>query len=300
MLTQWHAERRAGLSSSDLAAILGRNPRRSPAMVQREKLHEVEDPDVRPPTEDQWWGTAMEPMVAYTFWAPRLPLAEIRGLDNGGQTKWMAYRKGAEILRTTPDYLIELPDAPDAMVEVKTTGRDRAWADGPPLAVRLQLQWHLLCTGLRVGYVVVLLFAKTRRLRFWRYEIAPELDGPQSIGAQRALAWWQRHVVERKPPVPCSADIPWLTKKHPHGNGTTVVLPAEQATLDTLYLERHAAREEARAAFDRADRPFRDVEAQLRAAIGPASFASIEGLPGVLYTLHSGPKGGRTLRRKQR
>lgn len=313
VLSPWQAARRAGLSSSDLASILNRSDRRSALMVQREKLGLLPDPDATPTTEDQFWGNTMEPLVARTFasrigarlieperWAAQLAAGTVHAFHDGRKLRHMTFCAQRPVCRSTPDYLLELDTGEIALVEVKTTGRVKRWSRGVPVPIMLQTQWHLLCTGLELAFVPVLFFAGTRRLRYWTVRRAPEFAGPESIAARTASEWWQRHVVEAKPITPCALDIPWLTEQHPHGDGRTVILPSDLATLDTQYLETRKVRDEAKLQFDRAERPYRDVEAQLRAAIGSATFASIDGLDGVSYSLYTGPNGGRVLRRKAR
>lgn len=312
MLNPWHQARRQGLSSSDLAAIVGKSQYRSAMMVQREKLGLEPEPEAAPPSEDAYWGDVMEGPVAQTFaerrglelmpprrWAHWLPESDVHELLDGERVRQMVFLRAAPVLRSTPDFLVLVDDAP-AIVEVKTTGKLKAWRDGVPTAVLLQTQWHMLCAGAKRAFVVVLFFGGRRSMKFFEITRAPELDGVDSRGARFAVDWWQRHVVERQPCVPTHLDIPWLDATYPKSNGETVVLPRSLDTLDEQFVAARRELDAARVTERRAKAAFKSVVAPLRMAMGSASFAEIEGVPAI-YTLTSSHNGrGRTLRRTKR
>lgn len=309
-MNDWLQARQQGLSSSDLAAILGRSEHRSPWMVARQKLG-LEGEKAVERTEDMYWGDAMEPLVA-TAWANRkgANLFEPHGVDapagiactflDGARRRAMYFNRDAPILRSTPDYLATLGGRL-GIVEVKTTGQWARWDDGIPKATWLQCQWHMLCSGLAVCWLPVLLFGKRRVLRAYELELDPAFAGADSKAGRFALDWWDKHIVRGLPVTPCHLDIPYLTRTHPAGDGKTVVLSAAQATLDTQFVETAATLTTARKAHKAASQAHRSVQAQLRLAIADATFAEFAGGTAVLYSLTSGPLGkGRVLRRKAR
>lgn len=305
---EWLEWRRGGLSSSDIAAALGQNPRRSPGAVQREKLGDQDEPAFKV-NEDSFWGDVMEPHVAQAYcdrtgstfvqpeeWADLLPAANVRRLLDEGRPRWGVELKAAPVCRATPDYLIQRKDKL-WVLEIKTTGKVEAWKRGVPTNVLLQVQWQMLVMGIPRAVVVVLFFGRSRKMRSFEVELldAFQVGGPAQ---QAAVKWWREYVEEGRPCRPASADIPWLTRKYPKGNGKTLALDEGLATLDQAFIETAKAYETARNAAKKAKLIHADVQAQLRALIGDASFAEIEGT-GALYSLHSLDRGGRVLRRKR-
>ncbi len=306
-MLSWEEARRGGLSSSDAAAIMGKSARRTPSMVQAEKLAPSEG-RAGHLNEDTFWGNQMEPLVAQTFchrtgcaivdprdWEATLPEARSYALsDAQGNLRWLLVSARAPLVRSTPDYVVV--DSDPAIVEVKTTSKWGMWKDGPPVSVQWQCQWHMMAAGLTRCWVPVLFFAPTRQLRCYRVDLAPEC-APGGIVEQFAAEWWEEHVVRQRPCRRVGLDIPAMTAKNPHGNGTTVELPAGLATLDQQYVERVRETAKMRAQLKASESATKDVEVLLREAIGEASFGHIEGT-NVTYSLLSQSSGGRRLRRK--
>lgn len=309
MTLTWEEARRGGLSSSDAAAIMGKSARRTPSMVQAEKLA-PSDPQTGHLNEDTFWGNQMEPLVAQTFchrtgcaiveprdWEVTLPEAASYALPDGqGNTRWMLLSRRVPVIRSTPDYVVTDTDSGATIVEVKTTSKWAMWKDGPPLSVLWQCQWHMMAAGLDRCWVPVLMFSPTRQLRCYRVNLADEC-APGGIVERYAAEWWDEHVVRQRPCRRSGLDIPALTKKFPHGNGTTVDLPAGLAILDQQYVERVRETTAMRAKLRASESATKDVEVLLREAIGEASFGRIEGT-NVTYSLLSRSSGGRVLRRK--
>lgn len=303
--------RRAGLSSSDLAAILGKSEFRSPRQVQSEKLGHAPSEPPRPVSEDMDWGNIMEPyVVARACQRLRAELLPAESWDSnisgdvvecrdGEARKWMVLHSHWPTARSTPDNFAWV-DHELAVIEGKTTGQAHKWRKGPPRSVWLQNQWHMLCAGVRKAIVPVLFFERSRRLAIYTIDLHPSFDGPECKAIEFARNWWEKHVERQEPCTPTRCDIRDLDRQNAKTDGSTVDLPATFATIDDDYTERLSARDESKAAFDRATADLRDVEAQVRDAMGKAMFATIAGRPGVTYRLFTDRFGKRRLRRKEK
>lgn len=62
---EWLKARQKGIGGSDVAAILGINPYRTPLDIYREKTTEITED--RAPSEAAYWGTQLESIVAQEF-----------------------------------------------------------------------------------------------------------------------------------------------------------------------------------------------------------------------------------------
>lgn len=62
---EWLKARQKGIGGSDVAAILGINPYRTPLDIYREKTTEITEDQA--PSEAAYWGTQLESIVAQEF-----------------------------------------------------------------------------------------------------------------------------------------------------------------------------------------------------------------------------------------
>lgn len=189
------AIRHKRIAASDVSAILGLNPWRSPADVLWEKTHEIEPSKSSEATEIGHWLEV--PLIEWC--------AETLGMkaDRRGGTRvpyanpqWCA----------TPDAII--PD-PRGIVETtgiqaKTAGIVRGfapkddWGDADtgdvPQYVQVQVLTECFVMGWQYEWVAALI-AGRGRVRF-RVEFDAGLWADIRAGCE---SWWQRHVVERQP-----------------------------------------------------------------------------------------------------
>lgn len=302
----WEQWRHEGLTSSDAAAAAGQSSRRSPLKVARTKRAALVL-EQRPTTEPMFWGDQMEPGVASEA-ARRMGmtlerrwghLVGPRSTSRVYPDQNHRYRETVEstlepLVRSTPDYIALDRDRSPVIVECKTTGKWKAWEKGIPLNIQWQVQWHMLAGDIPRAIVPVLFFQPVLNLRCWSVDRLPDFE-PGGRVSQWARAWWQAHVLDGQIPAAQAIDIPDLTRENPTGNGITVELPSSVARLDTLFVEAFRERAEAMARAKICTAKLKDIEAQLRQIIGPASYGT---LGGVTYSLLSTRRGGRNLRRK--
>ncbi len=175
----WLAARKTGVTSTDVAALLGVSPYRTPLDVW---LAKQDDTTPIPETDAMWAGRRHEPTVM--AWYARdtgaviddnLPLLQNTDRD------WML---------SSLDGIAHWPDNPDPIVvEAKTTNAT-PW-DTVPVDYLCQVQWHLAVTGLDNAVIVTMHGAN----RFHTYDIEADPDW-QHQAITFCGDWWQQHVVD--------------------------------------------------------------------------------------------------------
>ncbi|MGF6635089.1 YqaJ viral recombinase family protein [Paraburkholderia sp. MM6662-R1] len=195
----WLAVRKTGIGGSDAAAAVGLNPYKSQLELWLEKTGrdvDLDKPDSKDTTHPVYWGTLLEPIVAAAYTQ---------------QTGNKVRKVNAVLRHPKVNFMLanldrEVVGAPDVQIlECKTAGEfgARAWRDGAPEYVQLQVQHQLAVTGKQAAHVAVLLcgqkldvhrierddelIAKLIELeaRFWTYvetDTPPPADGSDSAG----------------------------------------------------------------------------------------------------------------------
>ena len=191
-------ERRKGITATDVAAILGLSPWRTPMQVQAEKLGLDER---RPETATTEAGHALEPVIARQY-----------ERDNHGASLLpgdVVVAKEDSRLRCTPDYYVSLYGTPPSkLLECKAVFSPHSAAswgapetDEVPYPYLLQVTWQLGVCGLDVADVARFYQG---RVEYWR------------VGRDEALwrhlraiclEWWELHVERAKPVEPKAAQL---------------------------------------------------------------------------------------------
>lgn len=205
---EWLTVRRRGIGSSDAAAAVGLSPYKSPLQLWMEKTGRdgaLPIPDPQDDTSPAYWGTLLEPIVAahYTRRTGH-KVRRVNAVLQHPQRPWMLANIDREVI-----------GAPEVQIlECKTAGLwgARAWDDGVPEYVQLQVQHQLAVTGKQAADVAVLICGQELRIhrlerdealiahlialeqRFWEHverDVAPPVDGSES--SDRALrALWPK------------------------------------------------------------------------------------------------------------
>ena len=146
----WLRDRQRGIGGSDIAAIAGMNPWKSPMGIYLEKIGEVGDTE---PSEAAYWGNVLEDVVAEEF---------------KRRTGWYVERCNRLLAHPEHPWMLASLDRkyrdPDTglwgVLECKTTSawkRDE-WADeSVPPQYLVQVQWYLGVTGYEQAYLAVLI-----------------------------------------------------------------------------------------------------------------------------------------------
>lgn len=184
----WLEARRQCLTATDIAAICGLTPYGSPRTVYLDKRGELLEKDMSPAME---FGTRIEPMIAQWF------------ADHKGLTMGVDVIKADFVLDptcpqfgATCDYYV----GDDAVLECKYAGPNAAKAfgiegsDAVPEHYLTQVQWQMMVTGRKFGYLVVCTPPEFRLYEIVRNDVL--------IGRLRhqGKQFWDQHIALGVPP----------------------------------------------------------------------------------------------------
>jgi putative phage-type endonuclease len=266
----WHATRRLGLGGSDIPTLLGMNRYTAPLELYYAKRGELPDlPRSAELIEAAEMGHELEDVIARR-WARRHG-AHIRrgpGTLQHPDAEWMLANVDRLFAAPPPGGFGE-PE--EGVVEVKNRSEYQlsAWQDDVPDGPALQAHWYLAVTGYRVAYVVALLGGN--KMRAHRIERDDDLLADL---VEAAREFWQRVLEGDPPPVDGSAATKNLLD-HLYDVSPDLKVDLDRAEVAPLL----AAREEALADLESAEKRIDDAENQLRALIGSAELATVDGVP---------------------
>lgn len=198
----WLSVRRNGIGGSDAAAAVGVSPYMSPLelwLIKTGRDATLSKPDAEDTTDPVYWGTLLEPIVAAAYTK---------------QTGKRVRRVNAVLQHPTIPFMLAnldreiMSDRDVQILECKTAGEfgARAWREGVPEYVQIQVQHQLAVTGKRAADVAVLLCGQKLEVHrierddeliarlipleaaFWRFvemDTPPPADGSES--SDRAL-----------------------------------------------------------------------------------------------------------------
>jgi putative phage-type endonuclease len=277
---EWLSARRSGIGGSDIAAILGLSPWRTPLDVYRDKVEGIEQPE----TESMRWGRLLEDVVAREY--ARRAGVRIQRISD------LIRKVGAEWAVATLDRVI-VPNGTRARVhngevrgaegvlecKVVNAFTAGAWGrgdepDAVPLHYAAQCMWYLAVTGLPWCDVAALIGGQ--RLVVRRIERDEE-----TIAAmfERAEKFWRDHVLARVPPPPSTAreaEHAW-----PQDNGQTL-------EADEQLIAAYNAAREARDRMAEAERDYEAAVERIKLALGERSVLTLQGRPIATWRATSG------------
>lgn len=219
--------RRTGIGGSDVGAILGVNPFRSPLDVYMDKLG-LKEPE--PDNEKMYWGRVLEPAIAQEFCAQR-GLAMIPGEHR------ITEIDGVRVFGT-PDFLVRNPKS--LVLEVKTAGSHmvKFWGepgtDNAPLTYIAQVALYLMLEDMEQGYIAALIGGQDYR----EYEIARDRELEAAI-RDAVVTFWKVNILGQNPPQARSSEEyqKFLRARYPRSTGNLV-----QADPDAILRLRELAR----------------------------------------------------------
>lgn len=271
----WRSWRGKGLGASDIGALLGLSNWSSPYSLWCEKLGLLPP---SPETQRQRIGKRMEAVLAAEF-------QDETGLRLAGEQTWLT-AKDWPIARCTIDAAVVPPPAPGVPVELtdwlgplemKTSGM-RKWDEIPPVYLA-QIQWQMYVMGADRGWFFVMFSNWTTQ----PFEVERDQDDIDFMVA-RAREFW--HLVE-------TGTMPDIDGSEATANAIARLHPThiEGRTVDLSHLGAHVAhmldlKAEAKRLTDEA----KELDNQVRAAIGDAEIAEIDGRPAFTYRQQAGAK----------
>jgi len=216
---EWLELRQGGIGGSDVAAIFGLSPWRTPLQVWLDKTGRAEPKDE---TDAMYWGKVLEDIVATEFQ---------RRMDFTVRRYNYMIVDDEHHMRGNVDRLIVSPGDTAAvreqiytpyLLECKTASQYAAaeWDDGPPDHYKMQVQAYMALTGCQHAYIAVLI--GSRDYRIYRVE-----RDDQMIEAMRQYCrqWWVLHVVgDHAPDALTMADLQTL---YPVSRPVTVAASSE-------------------------------------------------------------------------
>lgn len=288
----WLAARKSGVGGSESAALFGVSKFMTKHELWLRKTGRLPDWQPDPETAERLeWGQILEGPIAEAY-AKRSARVIWGGPTNGGLTPYcIAQHPRLGCMFATPDrFIIEAPDrrargeVEAGALQIKNTANvyhSDSWRDGVPLYVQVQVQQEMACTGREYNTVATL--ANGNRLLTWDVErnedFITELE-------HQVEDFWESVLADREPPIePHPRSLEVIKRLHPLDNGKLITLPAEATRLWRRYRLFKAIEKKA---HDRAEH----LEAQLRALIGPNSFAELDN--GELLSLKAQSRKGYT------
>jgi len=268
---EWLSARRTGIGGSDIAAILGLSPWRTPLDVYRDKVDGAEQPE----TESMRWGLLLEDLIAREYAARAgVRIQRVNTLIRARGREWAIATLDRVVLPARGRARVsggELRGA-DGVLECKAVNAFAAheWGrgddpDAVPLHCAAQCMWYLGITGLPWCDVAALIGGQ--RLVVRRIERDNE-----TIAAMfaRAETFWRDHVLARVPPPPSTAreaDHGW-----PSDNG-------ESLEADEELIAAYNAAREARTRMAEAERDYEAAVERIKLALGERSVLTLHGRP---------------------
>lgn len=274
---EWLAWRRGGIGGSDIPALMGLSRYASPWSLWAEKVGLLEPSET---TQRQRIGQVLEGAIAQLF-------HEETGLHTLGDQTWCEH-PDTPIARCTVDgFVVETDPALGTYMpgdgswpflgthQIKTDGRF-GWPDGVPVNIRAQCVWEMGVTGLPHCWLSVL-FAG---FRFEVFEIAWDADAERDwlMMLDTAERFWADHVVPGNPPPIDHSDATADAVRAvwpDHTPGTVVPLDRMLGQLDR--------RVQLQAQIKRAKDELQQIDNEIKAAMGDAETATVNGVPVLTY-----------------
>ncbi|MDC4184533.1 YqaJ viral recombinase family protein [Loigolactobacillus coryniformis] len=273
---QWLKNRRGGIGGSDVAAILGMSPWRSPYQVWADKTGQLPVSDSG--NEFTHWGDIMEPILANEF-------AATTGKKVYRQNKTYCHPK-YDFLRANIDR--DIAGEP-GFLEIKTAMEYKSseWAeDEIPAAYLLQVQHYMNVLDRPYCYFATLVGG--------HHFMVKKVERDQAVIDQvqgMLVDWWQKHIIAGEPPVIDGSDSTKQTLQmlYPDSEAKEVSLPP---TFNQLLKKRTEAKEQIAGWQDQVSL----VDNQLRAAMADNDTAHVGHYK---ITYKTTKRGNRVLRIKE-
>lgn len=258
---EWLAQRRTGISGTDVSAILGINPWASALDVWLDKRGQAEP---KQETMAMRMGNLLEPVVA-TLYAEETGATLVEpGFLRHRSRDWHIGTPDRVVAECVVDCNDRKAENWTTLIEIKTARSGADWGepgtDQIPRHYLTQVAWYLALTELQVAHVAVLIGASDYR----RYEIQRDLD-LEAVLLERCEAFWRTNILGGQMPAINGSESAarYIASRFPRN-----IQPLRPATAEELELAQRLAT--ARAATAAAEREQAKVENLLKAAIGEA------------------------------
>lgn len=224
----WLAARRNGIGGSDIAALLGLSPWKSPVDLWMDKTGRTQDAEQN---EAMYWGNVLEEVVAKEY-AIRTgtKVQRINRILHHPQHLWMlANIDRAIVIGGSRARFLDSLKGADGILECKTASAYKAsdWGneedeDAIPSHYAAQCLWYCGVTGARFCDIAVLIGGN----RFVMKRIERDEDVIRGM-VERAEEFWFKHVLADVAPEPTTARETALL--YPQDNGDSIEASVEIA-----------------------------------------------------------------------
>lgn len=207
-MKDWLVERKNGIGGSDIAALLGASPWKTPHQLWLEKTGREES--TVSDSEAVYWGKALEDVVATRYAeVTGRKVQRVRSILRIDGTIALANIDRAVVNPEISDHVSVIDGhklTTDRILEIKTARvRSDDWGnpgtDEMPTHYWLQCQWYLGITGARWCDLAVLFGGQ----KFAIYTLERDDDLFARL-LEEANRWWQAHVVADMPPKPTTVE----------------------------------------------------------------------------------------------
>lgn len=251
----WLANRKQDVTASEIAALFGAHPYKSPLQMFADKTGR--SPEIGDNAAMRR-GRILEPAVAEAWF------------EEYGErlTKCGDYYRDTDLrIGATPDYVRENGEP----CEMKTVAPEKwaEWGEAPPFAYTLQTLTQAMLMNAPRGWLAIMV--DNRSKEFHRFEV-PRHATAEAKMIERVASFWRSVAADEMPPADYSKDAAALAAMFPRDNGETLDL-----TGDNRLPEMLARRAELKAQIAIAEAEAELIDAELKAKIGPASEATLPG-----------------------
>lgn len=223
--------RSRGIGGSDIGAILGLNPWKSPIDVYMQKVGLVDSPE---DNENMWWGREMEPVIRKRYENESgNSVLVYNDLPYIGPYEWFLY---------SPDGVIvdSKNGRTQGIWEGKTSGYRNpdywgdAGSDQVPPEYLAQCQWYIGATKAKWADLSVLFMGRRREFIIYRIHHDQELFDNM---VTRAKDFWENHIIPQIPPEPDDSKgwNEYFRKKYPQDSGYEIDANPEVSDMIQMY-----------------------------------------------------------------
>jgi len=227
----WREQRTKGIGGSDVAALMGLSPWKTPLQLWLEKTgrEQPEDISERPYVA---FGTTMEPVIGawYKKEHPAMQVRRVNAIAQAIDRPWAQASLDYEIR----DYASQTW----GVLEIKTARNAKDWQDGVPLYYQTQVIHYLSVTGREYAHVAVF-FRDT--CEYQVFLIRPDKRDLKAV-TDAVDTFWHDYVEKDVMPAVQHQDVATLADMYQDTTGA--IEPADDPdTLDGLILSYRAAGE---------------------------------------------------------
>lgn len=284
---EWLEFRKRGLGGSDAAAVLGISPFRTARDLYYDKMGIAVEAD-----DTNWvameMGNLLEPLVARIFARKTgLKIYQRKEMFQHPEYPWML----ADL-----DYLVELPDGKQAILEIKTTNynaRDNWWYNGKeivPIYYESQGR-HYMCVMNIDRVYFCCLYGNTEDEAIIRH-IDRDMDYEAELIALEETFWKENVLAKLPPPYTEDGDLILESLRRQLGpnekDAPVLAMSLPQAALVKRYLELQQQKEQMSTKTSELDGEMKRVKALIIESLGPSSKATFED-QGISYTVTYNP-----------